>query len=100
MSEAQFVAAGDGDGSAVASSVVPASSGFVTSTVEAPVAASSSVVERATRTSAAPVPAGTGTGTGGGFTLDQKIALGCGIGIGLPGTLAAIVTCLRPRGLG
>ena len=98
MSKAQFVAAGDGDGGAVASSALtPASSGFVTSTVKAPVAASSSTVDGATRTSTAPVPAGTGTGagTGGGFTLDQKIALGCGIGIGLPGTLAAIVTCLR-----
>jgi hypothetical protein len=100
MSKAQFVATGDGDGGAVASSALaPASSGFVTSTVKAPVAASSSTVDGATRTSAAPVPAGTGigAGTGGGFTLDQKIALGCGIGIGLPGTLAAIVTCLRVR---
>ena len=102
MSEAQFVAAGDGDQSAASSSAVVAapSSGFVTSTVEVPAAASSSTVEGATRTSAAPVPTPTETGTGGGgkgFTLDQKIALGCGIGIGLPGTLATIWMCLRQR---
>lgn len=54
MSKAQFVAAGNG---AVASSTLaPTSSGFVTSTVEAP---SSSTVDGATRTSAAPIPTGT-----------------------------------------
>ena len=117
MSEAEFVAAGDGDGgggAAASSSVAAASSGFVTSTVEAPVAASSLTVgapvaassltvEGATRTSAAPVPTGTGAATGGGgggFTLDQKIALGCGIGIGLPGTLGTLWTCFfRGRGI-
>jgi len=74
MSKAQFVAAGNGVGTS--STLAPTSSGFVTSTVEAPVATSSSTVDGATRTSVGARPGGDGDGDGRGAHAGSEDCVG------------------------